>query len=188
MGARRRDTVFRNRRHRTDLRSVHARMPQLVITWTTAAGAVPSFVSMSTIDQYGYGRSGSILPCEVRPGSSCVSEGAQLLQVARALRGISVGDEPRPALRERRGQQYHDLDSAHDLGALIQDLVEERNRASTRFDLRPLVPHSDSRPEGVGRTNRRAELELPVKTAQECPGGARSVIDLDERAGTTRLR
>src|SRR5207302_261667 len=62
------------------------------------------------------------------------------------------------------------------------DLVEERDCASTRFDPKPLVPHGHPRAQGVGRTNRSAELELPVETAQERPGGSRSVVDLDERA------
>jgi len=49
------------------------------------------------------------------------------------------------------GQQHYHLDGAHDFGALIQDLVEERDRASTRFDPGPFVLHGHSRAQGVGR-------------------------------------
>src|SRR5712692_3446650 len=80
------------------------------------------------------------------------------------------------------GQQYYHLDSAHHFGSLIQDLVEERDCTSARFEPKPFVLHGHSRAQDVGRTNRSAELELPVKTAQERPGRSRSVVDLDERS------
>src|SRR5918999_1093126 len=85
----------------------------------------------------------------------------------------------------RGGQQRYHLGGAHHLGSLIQDLVEERDRAPIGFDPGPLVVYGHSRAQGVGGTNRSAEPELPLQSTQERPGRSRRVNRSRRASGTT---